>query len=646
MKNLGLTILGLIAPALTEAPADFDCKTLSKYSEQVYSGGDKVIYNNEVYQAKYYAGPEQGPDKAGTQWNKLGTCLPGTSGGKMFDCSVASPFIPGKEYGGDSKAVVHFKHEMYTQFQWSNDKEPSGMHWSHNGPCIPGTEGDGPTGPEVDCGTLHGWSGGMSYTNVPGPASIHYKGRLYKQKWWTQGDEPGGILDSTADPWEMLGKCKKGTDTLPPEKSGYEMTEEKRKKFCSCCKTCGLLQPNFIPKCMNQITKKEECFFLWCSDVKQDEKVCTDVLDSKVLLEYDDDLGQGKEHWPLPVYAPYMDCGLYPSPPLAEVSKATGIKHFVIAFIQSEKNGQGRCRGTWPGDTPIHVGPIMWDQKKQGNTYFFEYIKTLRDLDGDVAVSFGGALGVEIADSRGCRASTEADTITNVYNAYADVVNFLKLTRIDFDIEGGAIGSNNRASGWRYRFAAVKRLKQNFPNLNITWTLPILPDGLTEDGVNFLTDLVKSETPMANLNAMTMDYGGSNIGIDLNGQKVSCDDHMGDCELAAISTLAQQLLKALQSTGKMDFYGLRTLEDIYPMLGNTPMLGKNDITTETYTLKDAANSMQVWKTKMPIGFLSNWSLARDKPCPGKSYVDTACSSFNGQSSDYEFANIFKAITKP
>lgn len=66
---------------------------------------------------------------------------------------------------------------------------------------------------------------------------------------------------------------------------------------------------------------------------------------------------------------------------------------------------------------------------------------------------------------------------------YPSVIDKYPATKLDFDIEGGAV--SDQASITR-RDQALKALKAANPGLVISCTLPVLPTGLVSTGVNIL----------------------------------------------------------------------------------------------------------------------------------------------------------------
>lgn len=59
------------------------------------------------------------------------------------------------------------------------------------------------------------------------------------------------------------------------------------------------------------------------------------------------------------------------------------------------------------------------------------------------------------------------------------------------------------------RNAALRQLKANNPGLIISYTLPVLPSGLTGDGVYLLQSAKNAGFTPDVINVMAMDYGDS-----------------------------------------------------------------------------------------------------------------------------------------
>ncbi|MEU9999655.1 cellulose binding domain-containing protein [Streptomyces sp. NPDC050848] len=277
-------------------------------------------------------------------------------------------------------------------------------------------------------------------------------------------------------------------------------------------------------------------------------------------------------------FAPYIDTSLYPSYDMPATADATGVKEFNLAFITSG----GSCAPLWGGVTDLADDKVA------------AQIGALRAKGGDVRVSFGGAAGHELA----LNCADSADLAA----AYGKVVDRYKLTKVDFDIEGAALpdtAANTRRS------QAIAQLQKAHPGLNVSFTLPVMPEGLTQPGVDLLADAKRNGVRVDAVNVMAMDYGPA----------YSAD----------MGTYAIQAATATQAQIK----GVLGLSDsaAWKAVAVTPMIGVNDVTTEIFKVDDATQLVDFAKSK-GIGWLSMWSSTRDKQCAAGAvnYADATCSS--------------------
>ncbi len=100
------------------------------------------------------------------------------------------------------------------------------------------------------------------------------------------------------------------------------------------------------------------------------------------------------------------------------------------------------------------------------------------------------------------------------------------VNKIDFDIEGGAIANT---SANHLRDQALVALEAANPDLKVSFTLPVLPTGLTNDGLNLLKQALTDGVHIDTVNIMAMDYGASVDSGDMGTDAIS----------AAQATLAQ-----------------------------------------------------------------------------------------------------------
>ncbi|MCY0957411.1 cellulose binding domain-containing protein [Streptomyces sp. H27-H5] len=277
-------------------------------------------------------------------------------------------------------------------------------------------------------------------------------------------------------------------------------------------------------------------------------------------------------------FAPYVDTSLYPAYDLVDTATKTGVNEFHLAFITSG----GSCAPLWGGVTDLASDKVA------------AQIGALRAKGGDVRVSFGGAAGHELA--------LNCATADALAAAYGKVIDQYRLTKVDFDIEGAALPDT--AANAR-RGQAIAALQKSHPGLDVAFTLPVMPEGLTQPGVALLADAKRAGVRVDGVNIMAMDYGPA-YGGDMGQYAVQ----------AATATQAQ-------------IKGVLGLTDAaaWKAVAVTPMIGVNDVAGEVFTVSDATQLVDFAKSK-GIGRLAMWSATRDRQC-GQGAVDHAdptCSS--------------------
>lgn len=292
-------------------------------------------------------------------------------------------------------------------------------------------------------------------------------------------------------------------------------------------------------------------------------------------------------------FAPYVDTSLYPAFDLLGSASATGVKDYNLAFVTDG----GGCTPKWGGVTDLASDGVA------------SQIGALRAKGGDVRVSFGGASGSELA--------TTCSSAEALAAAYGKAVDLFKLTKVDFDVEGGALPD---AAANTRRARAIAELQRQHPGLDVSFTLPVMPEGLTQDGVTLLSDAKANGVKTTTVNIMAMDYGPA---------------YSGD-----MGTYAEQAATATQAQVKSVF-GLSDAA-AWKTVAVTPMIGVNDVASEVFTVDDATQLVAFAKSK-GLGRLSMWSATRDKQCAGgaKSSADATCSSI--LQSDSAFSKAFAAF---
>ncbi len=300
-------------------------------------------------------------------------------------------------------------------------------------------------------------------------------------------------------------------------------------------------------------------------------------------------------------FAPYVDTSLYPPLNLKTAARASGIRYFSLAFVLSG----GGCNASWGGVTPVSSERTIAPQ-----------LKSLRALRGDALASFGGANGTELA-----LACPSAESLAAQYQA---VITKYKLQRIDFDIEGGAVGDS--AANIR-RGEAIAILQRSARaagrKLAVSFTLPVLPTGLTAEGFGLMRATIKTGAKVSIVNGMAMDYG--------DAAAPNPRGRMGYYAIKVAGSLKSQLHR---------LYPKLTTARLWAMVGVTPMIGVNDTTSEIFTPSDASQLVKFAASKH-LGMLAFWSAGRDKECPGgaKAYAEASCSSI--AQSPFAFSKLFK-----
>ena len=239
--------------------------------------------------------------------------------------------------------------------------------------------------------------------------------------------------------------------------------------------------------------------------------------------------------FPAHYLAPYLQISNSDVGDLASDMGASGDKFYTLAFLTPQS-----------GCTPI------WEDGGEAVGSFKSQISSLQAAGGNVAISFGGASGGELAQT-----CTNTSSLTA---AYGNVVNTYGVNRLDFDIEGGVLGDTGSTSR---RDSALAALQAQNPSVQVDFTLAVAPNGLPSEEMGLLQDAKAKGVRVSVVNIMTMDFG--------NGQNA-----LNDAESAANATSGQ--LAGL--------YGISTTA-AFNMMGLTPIAGQND-DNENFTQGNAS----------------------------------------------------------
>lgn len=277
------------------------------------------------------------------------------------------------------------------------------------------------------------------------------------------------------------------------------------------------------------------------------------------------------------VAAPFVDIGAWPTPNLTQIAETTGLRQFSLGFIV---NGTAACTPSWFNAYSMTSGFEQSD------------IATLRGMGGDVKPSFGGEAGTELAQS--------CTTVASLTAAYQSVITAYNLTQIDFDIEGAAVADPTSINLRSQAMAALQATaKAAGKQLTITLTLPVLPSGLTAQGLSVVQSAIKYGAVISTVNVMAMDFG--------DGEAPSPSGKMGTYAIDSAQATEAQLAT---------LYPSKTSAQLWNMIGVTPMIGENDEADEIFTL---ANEQQLltFAQSEHIGELGFWDVTRDgNACTG------------------------------
>lgn len=304
------------------------------------------------------------------------------------------------------------------------------------------------------------------------------------------------------------------------------------------------------------------------------------------------------------VFAPYADVTLWPPIDLTDTAAASGVTQFTLAFIV---NGSGPCQAAWGGVIPL------------AENFLVDEVGALRAQGGDVIVSFGGAAGQELAQSCG--------TVAALVSQYQAVIDTYGLTKIDFDIEGAATAEPASVARRSQAIATLQsQARAAGRKLSVSLTLPVLPTGLTADGLAVVRSARDAGVDLSVVNVMAMDYG--------DWAAPNPAGRMGQYAIDAATSLEGQL---------QSLYPGRTPAQLARMVGITPMIGQNDVPSEVFTLADA-DRVLTFARQQHVGRLSMWSVARDKQCPGgtNAWADPTCSGI--LQAPYAFSSAFRTFT--
>ncbi|MGW0874315.1 chitinase [Streptomyces sp. NPDC002740] len=263
-----------------------------------------------------------------------------------------------------------------------------------------------------------------------------------------------------------------------------------------------------------------------------------------------------------------------------------------LAFVISGGSG---CTPKWNGTNAI------------GDSAVKSRISALTESGATARVSFGGASGKELAAT--------CDSASELAEAYGEALDAAGSSQADFDIEGDELTDSASVA---LRSQAIAALQEERPDLEVSFTLPVMPSGLDADSLALLASANKYDVQVSTVNLMTMNYGESYAG------------DMGGYAITSATAAQAQLKEAFGTTDAAAWKGMAL----------TSMIGTNDVDNETFSLADAAQ-VRTFAEEKGISWVSMWSTFRDQQCEDGSSTDDALTNCSGvEQSAGAFAEAF------
>lgn len=283
------------------------------------------------------------------------------------------------------------------------------------------------------------------------------------------------------------------------------------------------------------------------------------------------------------LFAPFVYLGTSNQVNLEDCFRKTKCKNYVLSFL-NDKNGT----------------PTWSNGKTYKDTFLKKQIDYINNQGGKIFVSTGGAGGNELIKTL---------SVKDCFNCYKHLIDTYQIYGIDFDIEGGNMTIDTDIMN---RIELIKLLKKEYPNIFISFTLPIDPDGL-RDNVLKMINTTLLYTKIDCINIMCMDYGSYYAS---NGK----------------TEMAKYAIKCIEKTTNQ-------LQGKNLKLGCILMIGVNDVKDEIFTLDNASELIKYCLTNKNVHFLSFWSLNRDNG--NKVNYEYADSKYSGLEQNlFDFTKIF------
>ncbi|SUY92934.1 Probable bifunctional chitinase/lysozyme precursor [Buttiauxella agrestis] len=302
------------------------------------------------------------------------------------------------------------------------------------------------------------------------------------------------------------------------------------------------------------------------------------------------------------LYTPYIDVTINaewsdwenhpqgrPNPIYYERALKWKVDGLVFGFLTLEESSKTPC---WAASSAM---PLDWA---------VPLAQELNSAGLRVIISFGGASNSDI--------STHFNA-TELEEIYVSTIELYGASGLDFDLENSLYDAAKIC-------LALKNVAIRKPHVAISFTLPTLPTGLNQSGVDILK-LAKKEGIEYGVNGMAMDYGDP-----YNNPDTATD--MGKAAVDAALSISRQLAP---------IYPALNTAELLAKVAITPMIGLND-DGSMFKLDDI-NTLTRFAQINPLKFIGIWSFNRDNPS-GYTYVDLETSSNPEQKVPGEYSELF------
>ncbi|ATQ35475.1 chitinase [Mesoplasma entomophilum] len=349
-------------------------------------------------------------------------------------------------------------------------------------------------------------------------------------------------------------------------------------------------------------------------------------------------------------FSPYLDAGLYEGNNISEMKH---LDHLTLAFVQQVNEHSNHLELSIAGQAKNNASYQWWEETQ----LWGKMLKPISDAGNfkNIKVAYGGATTGGYTEKNPWTLANKLHQ-NNSQQAQEDLrkalINYQKeLVKIaekygnkkyempksiDFDIEGNAqnLGNDNILLA-----KTLAKMKKADPAWNFSVTLPVLPSGLTSVGYNVMNIFVKeykaaglsiSDLPVINL--MLMDYGDPIYLSALADRKTNFDLAKDAIDNTVINLKRSILENFKESVNE---------NQLYSLIGVTPMIGVNDTVEGVFTDEDA-KELYNWAQEKKLAYLSMWSMNDDrgKSLDGKEINKSLLTHGLWYLNQYDFSKIF------